>query len=69
MTQKDLYQIKFSVPPIDEQIEIAAYLDEKCTKIDKLRAGLQDEIKYVEELKTLIISDVVTGKLDVRELI
>ncbi len=57
------------MPSIDEQKEIAAYLDEKCTKIDKLRAGLQDEIKFVEELRTRIISDVVTGKLDVRELV
>lgn len=66
---KVLMNYRVSVPPINEQAEIAAYLDEKCTKIDKLRAGLQNEIKFVEELRTRIISDVVTGKLDVRELI
>ena len=65
----NLANIKIPVPPIDEQVEIANYLDEKCAKIEKLRAGLQDEIKYVEELRTRIISDVVTGQLDVRELV
>jgi len=58
--------IKIPVPPMEEQKEIAAYLDSKCEKIEKLSAGLQEEIKYVEELKVSIISDVVTGKKDVR---
>ena len=58
----DIRRMFLPVPPIEEQKEIAAYLDEKCGKIEKLIAGLQDEIKYVEELRVRIISDVVTGR-------
>ena len=60
--------IKISVPQLKEQREIADFLDAKCAKIERLIEALQNEIKFVEELRIRIISDVVTGKIDVREL-
>ena len=69
LDKKIFFATKIPVPPIEEQKEIAAYLDGKCEKIEKLILGLQEEIKYVEELKVSIISEVVTGKKDVRGLI
>jgi len=58
----------FSVdfPDIDEQKSIVAYLDEQCAQIDKIIAKLGDEIALFSEYRTRLISDVVTGKLDVR---
>ena len=65
----EIRKLKISLPKLWEQKEIADYLDAKCARIEKLIEGLQLEIKLIEELRTRIISDAVTGKIDVRELI
>lgn len=65
---RDIKNFQIIVPPLKHQREIVDYLDAKCAKIERLIEALQNEIKFVEELKTRIISDVVTGKIDVREL-
>jgi len=56
------------LPPIKEQDEIAAYLDDKCFGIEQLIVKIKAEIDLVEEYRTRLISDVVTGKVDVRDI-
>jgi type I restriction enzyme S subunit len=56
------------IPPREEQEAIAAYLDKKCDEIDNLIAKLTEEIALVEEYKTRIISDAVTGEIDLRNV-
>ena len=50
------------VPPIDEQNEIAAYLDEKCAKIDTILEKINTEVERLKELKRSLINEVVTGQ-------
>jgi restriction endonuclease S subunit len=57
------------LPIYDEQNSIVAYLDEQCSKIDKIAAKLNEEIALFAEYRTRLISDVVTGKLDVRGVV
>ena len=57
------------VPPLWEQKEISDYLDAECTRIENLIEALKKEISLVEELQKSLISEVVTGKIDVRELV
>ena len=52
-------------PPMEEQQAIAAYLDHETTRIDKLLAHVQDEIKLLQELRAATITDAVTGKIQV----
>lgn len=52
--------------PIEEQIEIVAFLDKKCQEIDELISFKEQQIQALHEFKTRLISDVVTGKIDVR---
>lgn len=52
--------------PLDEQQRIADYLNEKTPQIDKAISEINKEITLVEELRTKLISDVVTGQVDVR---
>jgi type I restriction enzyme S subunit len=54
------------LPPFAEQQQIVAELDDKCGKIDRLTAALEREITLLHAYRTRLISDVVTGKLDVR---
>ncbi|MCX7615631.1 MAG: restriction endonuclease subunit S [Clostridiales bacterium] len=54
------------IPSKAEQYEILNYLDNCLAKIDKMYMALNDEIKLLNEYRTRLISDVVTGKVDVR---
>ncbi len=57
-----------TIPPIEEQQQIAAYLDEQMLKTEAAIANKQKQIETLQELKTRLISDVVTGKIDVRSV-
>ena len=50
------------VPPLDEQKEIAAYLDEKCKAIDNLIAKKETLLIELESYKKSLIFEHVTGK-------
>lgn len=62
---KDLMKIKVVCPPLDEQKEIANYLDAKCAEIDKLIAKKEQLVKELEIYKKSLIYEVVTGKREV----
>ncbi len=53
-------------PPPDEQKEIALYLDDVSKGTDKAIQRARREIELIREYRTRLISEVVTGKLDVR---
>jgi type I restriction enzyme S subunit len=53
---------KLPIPPVLEQQEIAAYLDEKCGKIDEIVSKIELEISKLKELKRSLINEVVTGQ-------
>ena len=55
-----------TIPPLDEQQSIVAYIEEKCEKIDKLASELQSEIDYLKEYKQRLIADCVTGQVNVQ---
>lgn len=59
---KTLVTLHFPVPPFQEQQEIAAYLDEKCAKIDAIIEKIDFKIERLKELKRSLINEVVTGK-------
>lgn len=56
------------VPKAEEQKEIVHYLDNKCEALDKKILLRQKKISVLLELRQSLISDVVTGKIDVRNI-
>ncbi len=64
-----LSAVELFVPPIKEQIEIVDYLENKCSKIDRAVEKIEEQISLFTEYRTRLISDVVTGKLDVRGVV
>lgn len=54
------------VPPIEEQNAIVKYIESKTNKIDTMVEALKAEIDRLTEYKQRLISDVVTGQIDVR---
>jgi type I restriction enzyme S subunit len=66
ITKEDLGIIPVPCISLSEQQAIAAYLDDKTRKIDDLIEGQQRLVDLLREQRTAIISEVVTGKVDVR---
>lgn len=63
-----LEKLKIAYPDIAEQNEITSYLGDKCSSFERLIQLTKNKIKKLMELKNTIISDVVTGKIDVRNI-
>ncbi len=55
------------VPPIYEQRAIVEHLDKATNAIDSAIIRARHQVELVEEYRTRLIADVVTGKLDVRD--
>lgn len=63
----DLMTLSFCLPPQEEQIAIAAFLDQKTGQIDALIHKAEDAVAKLEEYRLAVITAAVTGKVDVRE--
>lgn len=56
------------IPPASEQKAIVSAINSLNNKIETLASELTTQIDHLKELKQRIISDAVTGKIDVREV-
>lgn len=56
-------------PPREEQLRIAAYIEDEISKIDALAAKYRRELDLLAEYRASLISHAVTGKIDVRGLV
>lgn len=63
---REFLNLYVPVPPKYEQNEIVNEIEQKIRQIDLLNSKIETQIIYLEELKQTLISDVVTGKMDVR---
>ena len=63
---QDISQLNIPLPPIEEQNAIVEYIESKTNKIDTMIEALKAEIDRLTEYKQRLISDVVTGQIDVR---
>lgn len=61
------YAFRTLVPPIEEQNAIVDYIESKTTKIDNMIESLKAEIERLSEYKQRLISDVVTGQINVQD--
>jgi type I restriction enzyme S subunit len=63
---EELGRIPVCTPTISEQNEIVSYLDEQTQLIDKTISIEEKRIELLKEYRQSLISEVVTGKIDVR---
>lgn len=63
-TEEQLGAILAPVPTIEEQQQIADYLDTKCSEIDATAEDIQKEISLLEEYKKSVITEAVTKGLN-----
>lgn len=68
LTCEKLRRHHFPFPPYVEQRNIANFLDEELQHCQIAAGRIKGQITLLQEFRTRLIADVVTGKLDVREV-
>lgn len=58
--------IRMALPPIEEQHEICRYLEPLLQKIEDQRAKIDSVVERLQEYRSALITNAVTGKIDVR---
>lgn len=69
LTGEKLREIALPFPPLGEQREIAAHLDETTKKIDTLIIETERFIELAHERRSALITAAVTGQIDVWEVV
>jgi type I restriction enzyme S subunit len=65
-TEKTKLNLKHWKKPVYSTKTISDYLNRKTTKIDQTISKIETQIDLLKEYRTALISNVVTGKIDVR---
>ncbi|MCB0168736.1 MAG: restriction endonuclease subunit S [Anaerolineae bacterium] len=65
LTCDDLKKLKIPVPPINQQKKILLQINQTTAQVDKAITETDREIELMQELRTALIAEAVTGKLDV----
>lgn len=68
INKEEFYAKLAIVPPKKEQQAIVSFIEEKTKGLDKVEASLGEATRILTEYRTRLISDVVTGKVDVRNI-
>ena len=63
----DLLDTLVYLPPIEQQLAIVEFLDQSTADTNSAIARTEHEIALLREYRTRLITDVVTGQVDVRE--
>lgn len=64
----DFLRIKIAVPPLEEQEQIVEQIEKIEATFQGKTAAIEKQIELLKELRTRLISDVVTGQIDVRDI-
>ena len=65
----DFGRMRITIPPLMEQEKIVKHIVNKTVEISEILIKSKQEIELLKEYKTALISEVVTGKVDVRDVI
>lgn len=67
MTQDNLNNIHLCYPPYEEQINIVNFINDFTSKVDLTLNKISTQIECMQNYRQSLISEAVTGKIDVRD--
>ncbi|MCK9295789.1 MAG: restriction endonuclease subunit S [Desulfobulbaceae bacterium] len=67
LTAEALGNVKIVFPDPDEQTAIVRHIETQCSRLDAIIDKFKKQIELLKEYRTTLISEVVTGKIDVRD--
>ena len=56
------------IPPFNEQLQITDFLNKEMQKIYQQKAKIKEAIELLKEYRTSLITNAVTGKIDVSQI-
>lgn len=65
ISQDVVRNMRYVIPPLEEQKSMVILLDKKCSQIDRLISTKQSKIEKLEQYKRSLIYEYVTGKKEV----
>jgi len=68
LSVEQIARLKIPFPPFNEQKVIAQYLSKKTVEIDRQKVKILQAIEVLKEYRTALITNAVTGKIDVRSV-
>jgi type I restriction enzyme S subunit len=66
LTREKIVELKIPIAPLHEQNKIIDFLNLETSKLDQLISKLAKQISLLEEYRQTLITNAVTGKIDVR---
>jgi type I restriction enzyme S subunit len=69
ISQDKIASLEIALPPLKEQSEVAEYINASRKKIEVSISKAEKQIELLHEYRTALISEAVTGKIDVREAV
>ena len=66
VNREDFADYVFAIPKVDEQRRIANYVKQANQETDSTIQKIHQEITLLQEYRTALIAEAVTGKIDVR---
>lgn len=67
LTQEKLKALPVLIPPVDEQQTIIDFLNRSEQEINQQKAKIQQALDLLKEYRTALITNAVTGKIDIRQ--
>ena len=64
---QEMKNIEIPIPPLSEQRAIVSYIEAKTASINKLIDAYEQQVERIKEYKQRLISDAVTGKMNVTD--
>lgn len=64
--QSQTKDFEMFVPILSEQLKIITHIETECARLDTIIEKFKKQIELFKEYRTTLISEVVTGKIDVR---
>lgn len=69
INRESLNSVQIPRPPINEQMEIVAWVAQSTARLDNLRAKTERSIELLKERRSALITAAVTGQIDLREAV
>jgi type I restriction enzyme S subunit len=65
--QDTIRNIRFALPPVDEQLKIVLEVERQTSDIERTRTALERTVDRLREYRAALITAAVTGQLDLRK--
>lgn len=67
ISQKSVKELWIPLPPLDEQKEIAEYIEQEVQNLSQIKSKTQETIDLLQEKRRTLITQVITGQISLSE--